>query len=167
MHANHVAYATLFIDGASQAGRVQSITLPKLTVKTEEFRGGGMDGVTHLDMGMEAMELSFTIDDCNTDVLKHFGFQKGKQVPFNIKGVLRNPGQGEQGIDAVCRGLVSELDFGEWKQAELSSLTATLKLDYYKLTINNQLIYEIDVVNHVRNVEGTDHMQNIRELLGL
>ncbi|MCX4025160.1 phage major tail tube protein [Spartinivicinus marinus] len=167
MHANNVTYATLFIDGVSQAGRVQSITLPKLTVKTEEYRGGGMDGVTHLDMGMEAMELSFTIDDCNINVLKEFGFQQGKQVPFNIKGVLRNPGQGDQGIDAVCRGLVSEIDFGEWKQAELSSLTTTVKLDYYKLTINNKLIYEIDVVNHVRKIEGTDHMQNIRELLGL
>ncbi|WP_342455233.1 phage major tail tube protein [Spartinivicinus poritis] len=34
-------------------------------------------------------------------------------------------------------------------------------------TINNKLIYEIDVVNHVRKIEGTDHMQAIRELLEL
>lgn len=40
-----VLYDThLFMGGISFAGDVPSVTLPKLTVKTESFRGGGMGG---------------------------------------------------------------------------------------------------------------------------
>ena len=34
----------LFMGGVSFAGDVPSLTLPKLTVKTDSFRGGGMGG---------------------------------------------------------------------------------------------------------------------------
>ena len=33
----------LFVNGKGYAGVIDEITLPKLTVKTEEYRGGGMD----------------------------------------------------------------------------------------------------------------------------
>ena len=31
-----------FVDGRGYAGRVDEITLPKLTIKMEEYRAGGM-----------------------------------------------------------------------------------------------------------------------------
>ncbi|WP_183142474.1 phage major tail tube protein, partial [Pseudomonas coronafaciens] len=42
----------LFVDGVSFQGDVPSLTLPKLTIKTEEHRAGGMDAPVELDMGM-------------------------------------------------------------------------------------------------------------------
>ena len=41
----------LFSNGESWQGIVQSITLPTLTRKIEEWRGGGMDGAVGIDMG--------------------------------------------------------------------------------------------------------------------
>ena len=35
--------APSFVDGRGYAGRVDEITLPKLTIKTEKHRAGGMD----------------------------------------------------------------------------------------------------------------------------
>ena len=32
----------VFVDGLGYAGRVEEITLPKLTIKTEEYQGAGM-----------------------------------------------------------------------------------------------------------------------------
>ena len=32
----------VFVDGRGYAGRVDEITLPKLTIKTEEYQGAGM-----------------------------------------------------------------------------------------------------------------------------
>jgi len=46
----------VFANGVSYAGRAEEVSLPKLTVKTEEFRGGGMDAPVELDMGMEKMD---------------------------------------------------------------------------------------------------------------
>ncbi|HBW8107392.1 TPA: phage tail protein, partial [Klebsiella pneumoniae] len=35
---------TLFVDGENYIGKVPSVTLPKLTRKTEDYQGGGMLG---------------------------------------------------------------------------------------------------------------------------
>ncbi|MDO9402898.1 MAG: phage major tail tube protein, partial [Polaromonas sp.] len=34
----------MFVDGVSFSGDVPSMTLPKLSIKSEEYRGGGMSG---------------------------------------------------------------------------------------------------------------------------
>ena len=44
---------SLFVDGRGYAGNVDELNLPKLALKTEEFRGGGMDAPIEIDMGME------------------------------------------------------------------------------------------------------------------
>lgn len=43
----------VFVDGRGFAGRAEEITLPKLTIKTEEFLGAGMSAPVEVDMGME------------------------------------------------------------------------------------------------------------------
>ncbi|SMG63879.1 Phage major tail tube protein, partial [methanotrophic bacterial endosymbiont of Bathymodiolus sp.] len=49
----------LFVDGRGFAGNVEELTLPKLTLKTEEFRNGGMDAPIEVEMGMEKLESEF------------------------------------------------------------------------------------------------------------
>ncbi|MFM9500773.1 phage major tail tube protein, partial [Streptomyces galilaeus] len=39
----------LFADGKGYAGVVEEVTPPKLTLKTEEFKAGGMDAPLELD----------------------------------------------------------------------------------------------------------------------
>jgi UDP-N-acetylmuramoyl-L-alanyl-D-glutamate--2,6-diaminopimelate ligase len=46
----------VFVDGRGYAGKIDEITLPKLTIKTEEYRAGGMDIPVSIDMGMEKLE---------------------------------------------------------------------------------------------------------------
>ena len=46
-----LANLNLFVDGVSFQGDVSSLTLPKLTIKTEEHRVGGMDAAIELDQG--------------------------------------------------------------------------------------------------------------------
>ena len=51
----------LFADGKGYAAVVEEITPPKISMKTEEFRAGGMDAPIELDTGMEKLECSFTL----------------------------------------------------------------------------------------------------------
>ena len=53
----------LFVDGRGYAGRIDEIQLPKLTLKTEEHRAGGMDLPVEIDLGMEKLEAELTIAD--------------------------------------------------------------------------------------------------------
>lgn len=41
----------VFVDGRGHAGKIDEIMLPKLTIKTEEYRAGGMDIPINIDMG--------------------------------------------------------------------------------------------------------------------
>ena len=63
----------LFVDGVSFAGDVPSLTLPKLTVKTEAHRGGGMAGEIEMDVGLEKLEASWTTTGVRRESLKYFG----------------------------------------------------------------------------------------------
>ena len=63
----------LFVDGRGYAGKADEVTPPKLTIKTEDFRGGGMDVPAAVDMGMEKLEGSFSIVEYDPEVLKQFG----------------------------------------------------------------------------------------------
>ncbi|EJG4771922.1 phage major tail tube protein, partial [Salmonella enterica] len=39
-----IQFFTCFVNGENEIGKVTSLTLPKLTRKTESYRGGGMMG---------------------------------------------------------------------------------------------------------------------------
>lgn len=54
---------TLFVDGENEVGKVTSVTLPKLTRKTDSYRGGGMMGAVSIDLGLDdsALDASFVM----------------------------------------------------------------------------------------------------------
>lgn len=56
-------YLNLFNDGLSYMGVVSSVTLPKLTRKLENYRGGGMNGSAPVDLGLDddALSMEWTI----------------------------------------------------------------------------------------------------------
>ncbi|GHT98386.1 hypothetical protein FACS1894126_3800 [Alphaproteobacteria bacterium] len=50
----------VFVDGRGYAGRVEEVSLPKLSLKTDEFLAGGMDAPIEIDLGMEKLEADLT-----------------------------------------------------------------------------------------------------------
>ena len=64
-------YLNLFNDGLSYMGVVSSVTLPKLTRKLENYRGGGMNGAAPVDMGLDddALSVEWTIGGFPDDQL--------------------------------------------------------------------------------------------------
>ena len=78
----------LFVDGRGYAGRVDEITLPKLTIKTEEFQGAGMSAPVEIDLGMEKLEMDMTFSEYDPELFKLFGLTNGSEVAFTIRGAL-------------------------------------------------------------------------------
>ena len=82
----------LFVDGRGYAGRVDEITLPKLTVKTEEHRAGGMDAPVRLDMGMEALEATLMLAELDEAVFATFGLLSGQdESAIEVVAIQRDP----------------------------------------------------------------------------
>ncbi len=54
-------FLNTFLDGVSYLGVIESVTLPKLTRKLENYRGGGMSGSAPVDFGLDDDALTMEI----------------------------------------------------------------------------------------------------------
>ncbi|WP_425383684.1 phage major tail tube protein [Wolbachia endosymbiont (group A) of Microdon myrmicae] len=158
----------VFVDGRGYAGKIDEITLPKLTIKTEEYRAGSMDIPINIDMGMEKLEADFTFSEYDTELFRLFGLINGNSVSLTLRGGMQ--GSGSNDIEAVIinlRGIFKEFDFGNWKPAEKATLKCTVAAHYYKLTIGSNELIEIDAENMIRKINGVDQMALLQTILGI
>ena len=146
----------LFVDGRGYAGRVDEIELPKLSLKTEEHRAGGMDLPIEVELGMEKLESNLTISDYDPEVFKLFGLLDRQDTPVTVRGAIQRQGETAQAVVIALRGGWKEIDSGTWKPGDKSTLKVAVAVNYFKLTIAGQEIVEIDAINLVRKVGGVD-----------
>lgn len=144
----------LFVDGRGYAGRIDEIQLPKLTLKTEEHRAGGMDLPVEIDLGMEKLEAELTIADHDPEVFKLFGLLDNAATQITIRGAIQAQGAEAKPVIVNLRGGWKELDAGTWKPGDKSTLKVSVAASYYKLTIDDEELIEIDAINLVRKVSN-------------
>jgi len=157
----------LFVDGRGFAGNVEELTLPKLTLKTEEFRNGGMDAPIEVEMGMKKLESEFTLTRFDKNVLKLFGLAPGQLTPLTIRGAVISDDGTQTAVVVNLQGIVREMDPGNWKPGEKATLKIMLALRYYRLTNGGDVVHEIDVPNMVRTIGGVDQLSAVRSALGI
>lgn len=157
----------LTVDGLGYAGVVMGLTLPKLAIKTEEHRAGGMDAPIDVDMGMEKLESAFTLSGWKSDVKKFFGLSDGSALAAVFRGAYRDDAGTVQAVVISMRGMLKENDSGDWKPGEKAEDKFTLACRYYKAEVDGQVIHEIDKLNGIRTVNGVDQMAAIRAAIGL
>jgi P2 family phage contractile tail tube protein len=157
----------LFVDGKGQAGQLQEFNPPKLTLKMDEARLGGMDGSIELEMGMEKLESAFTLIGYDADVLALMGVRPGASIPLVARGVLESFDGSTTAVAHTMRGKLKEVDPGTWKPGEAAPLKGMVALTYYKLQHGDRIVHEIDVENMVRVVDGVDVLAAQRSALGI
>ncbi len=157
----------LFVDGKSQAGQLENFTPPKLSLKLDEFRGGGMDGSVELEMGLEKLEASFTLVAYDPDVLALLGVRSGNGTPYVARQALENIDGTVIAVTHTMRGKMKMQDAGEIKPGERAPLKCELALQYYKLQHGDRVVHEIDVQNMIRIVDGIDVLAAQRNALGI
>jgi P2 family phage contractile tail tube protein len=156
----------LFVDGRGYAGRAEEVTPPKLTIKTEELRAGGMDAPAEIDMGMEKIEAGFTLVEYDPELLKQFGVISGKAVQLTLRGALVDDTTATPMVIRV-QGMFKEIDFGKFKAGDKGTMQCSVACRYYSLEIDNKKLVEIDIDNMTRVIDGNDQMADIRNAIGL
>ena len=157
----------LFVDGRGYAGQVEEFNAPKLTLKTEEFRAGGMDAPIELTMGMEKLECDFSLVAYDQKVLVAFGVKEGQWVPFVLREALESLDGKVTAVVHTMRGKIREIDPGTSKPGDKPSLKLSVALVYYKLEHGGHVVHEIEVENMVRVVNGVDALAETRAALGM
>ena len=158
----------LFLDGTSFIGEVPEVTLPKLSRKMEEYRAGSMTGPVSVDMGNEAISLEWTAGGLIVEALKKYGAKKHNAVQVRFAGGYQNDDTGAvDAVEVVVRGRYKEVDMGNAKAGDDTNQKYTMPCSYYKLTINNEVIYEFDFVAGIENIAGVSQNSDLLKAIGL
>lgn len=159
---------TLFNDGNSYLGEVPSVTLPNLSRKMEEYRGGGMNGPVKIDMGMNAIDFEWKAGGFMRDVFRQFGITTVAGVLLRFVGAYQNDQTGAvDQVEIVIRGRHEEITPGDAKPGEDSEFGVKSACAYYKLSVNGEVDVEIDFLNMIEIVGGVDRLAEQREALGI
>lgn len=162
-----LANLNLFVDGVSFQGDVPSLTLPKLTLKMEEHRPGGMDMPVEMDQGMEKLEAAFTTSGVRRESLKFFGLADGTAFNGTFRGAFKGLKGQINPVIVTLRGSLKEVDMGDWKSGDKAEIKHSVALSYYKLEVDGRLVYEIDALGMKRVIDGVDQLAAQRTALGL
>ena len=143
-----------FVNGDNYLGKVTSFTRPKLSRKIEDYQGGGMLGAVGVDLGLEAGALDSTI--VFGGVIKALFLEYGAEIDgtrLRFAGEYFTDGE-SQLVEVELRGRFTELDGGDSKQGEDTEESYTFKSTYYKFSIDDQPIIEIDLLNFIYKKNG-------------
>ena len=156
----------LFVDGRGYAGRAEEVSPPKLSIKTEELRAGGMDAPAAVDMGMEKLEASFSLVEYDPELIKQFGLVSGNGVQLTLRGALVDDTTTTPMVIGL-RGMFTEVDMGKFKAGDKASMQCSVACRYYSLEIGGKKLVEIDVDNMTRVIDGVDKLAEVRAALGI
>lgn len=158
----------LYNEGIGYGSEVNTVTLPTLTRKLEEYRGGGMNAPLQLDMGMEALEMSFSGPGPLRDVLQQWGVNTVDGVYLRFTGSYQKDDSAAiDTVEVIVRGRYSEIEMGDQEMGEVGEFAATMALAYYKLVWNGRTEIEIDPINMVEIVGGVDRTAELRASAGM
>lgn len=162
-----LANLNLFVDGVSFQGECTSLTLPKLTLKMEEHRPGGMDMPVEMDQGMEKQEANFTTTGVRRESLKFFGLADGTAFNGTFRGAFKGLRGAIKPVVVTLRGGLKEVDMGDWKAGDKAEIKHAVAVTYYKLEVDGRTVYEIDALGMKRVIDGVDQLAAQRTALGL
>lgn len=154
------------VDGKGYLGLADEIQLPKITIKTREVTSG-FQAPIELDVGqLEKLEGSMTMLEYNAQLMKLLGGWGGETVKMTARGAIQAQGQEPQPVTISLEGFFKEVDMGSWKDGEEAKMTLQYTAQKYKLEINKEVIYEIDLFNDTRVINGKDQMSALRAAIG-
>lgn len=162
-----LSQCVMFLDGVSFSGDVPTMTPPKVTEKTEEYRGGGMSGSVELATGLEKMEASWVTNGVRKESLKYFGLADRTACNVVFRASFKDQKGRAKAVKVTLRGALKEVDLGELEAGKKSEIKHSMAVTYYKLEIDGRVMFEIDVINMVQVINGVDQLAADRAALGL
>lgn len=166
---NQITNASVYVDGDSFLGRAEEVELPGIKAKMNDIKALGLFGSIETPAGLEKMEAKIKWNSLYTEVLEKSG-NPFKAISLQIRGSLETYNSlgrtEEKSAVAFMTGFFKEGSGGSFKQQEPVTQDSTLAINYYKLTVDGEDIYEIDVMANIYKINGEDILANYRANLG-
>lgn len=154
----------LYLDGENFIGRVQDVKLPDINIKTDPYQGGGMDAEVDIEMGMEKLDVQFTLAEFTPSVIKQLGLLTADRQ-LVLRSVLQRQGEAPVGMTVRMQGGLKGLTRDQLQQGNKSNMQLTMNCNSYIEEQAGERLIEIDILNYVRIIGGTDQLAASRALL--
>lgn len=157
----------LFFEGQNMYGLVADVTRPKVTIKTEDYRAGGMLADVKIEQGLEALELEITAGGYTAELLREMGGTiSGKTLRY--QGALQQDDSEDYAeLVGEARGRIIEADPGSDKAGEGGEHKFKMALTYWRETLDGKELVEIDARGNKMAFNGKDQKAGMRRALGL
>lgn len=162
--------AETYINGSNDLAGIAEVELPKIeydTVTTEQM---GMTAELDVPLMGHFKKLEAKIKlDCMDESIERIN--NGESILIECKGAAQSMNKSTQGadiygIDATFKGLIKTIEGPKLKPSGKLESSIDLSLTYYKLSIGNKVIVEIDVLNNINSIHGIKN-NLVRKFLGL
>lgn len=166
---NGVTNFAVYEDATEYYGMAE-VGLPEVSQMTEEIKGAGISGAFNAAFVgmMEAMTLTLNFRSVTADAIKLLKPQN-HQLDLRAAQQYRDNASGKYVHQAVKHVLiVSPTKYTPGKLAPASSADASgeYAVTYYATYIDGVKVLEIDVINFIYYVDGTDYLADVRKALG-
>lgn len=155
---NTITNANAYINAVKLAGKISELELPAVKIKTQEVTALGMYGTTEIPAGIEKMEAKFKFNAIYPEAWKHENPHKSCRliVKANMQTITADGVVKNVPIVATVSGLFKEMPTGSIKPQERLEAEHLMVVNYYKLEVNKNVIWEIDVFNNIFKHFNTD-----------
>ncbi len=115
-------------------------------------------------VGMEGMTSEMTFAEWSTPILKSLG----KKDRFVLRPAMSSATDfSASTIIATLSGLITTSEPGDLKPGTNATLKVSMDVQAYKLEVNGEVIFDIDLVNAKRVIGGVDQLAEIRRAMGI
>lgn len=148
-------------------GECLTFTRPKLAMKLEEYRAGGMPGPVDLQMGLEKLEVTHKYGGDMPALNREFGAAEIDASQLRFAGAYQRDSDGPyDDVQIIIRGRHVEIDAGDDEVGSKSGTSYKTSCTYYKQVRNGIVEFEIDMLGNVFRVYGVDRLAEVRRIIG-
>lgn len=165
---NTYSKGVLYVQNNVRVAGIRAFTPPALVNTVGNIRTTWMDAPISVDTGMEAMQIDMKIA-ADISLLGLFGFAEGRTVRAQIRRTYKDSNAVDHGWIDEVEGLISNMAPDEHGADGQESVgyAVTMNVNYYKLTVDGTVYYEIDPQRMIRVINGVDVLARERQLLGM
>lgn len=155
-------------EGTDELVGIATVTLPDIENVTEEISGMGVDKFNEV-LGSEFNPLTFGMKFMG--LTSNVGFSRGKTVSLVITSAISSYNKEtheEEQKKLVCsiKGKLQKRTGGELGRGNKNEPELEFSLTYYKLELEDTVLYEIDKFNKKAIVDGEDLYAPTSSILG-
>lgn len=166
---NRLTNANIYMDGNNLLGRAEEIQLPQIKHKMVEHKALGMVGSAEFFAGIDKLESKIKWNSLYTEVLKKAA-NPFKSVQIQARASLETYNSmgklAEVPAIAYISGTFKEFPLGTFKPQDNAEYETTMSVNYAKLVVAGEEIFEIDVLENIYKVGGIDVLAVYRANIG-